>query len=75
MFSPLKVALFAFISFATLALAIPYPADQPKDPRVAISNCNNALDIAVDPLSPFYLPFYTLLCSRSLPLLRVYYRR
>jgi len=50
MFSPLKVVLFAFISFAALALAIPSPASPSKDPRDVILGYNNALNIAVDPL-------------------------
>lgn len=60
MFSPLKVTLFAFISFAALALAMPSPAGSPKDARAVILDYNSALDVAVDPLSLFYPPF---ICS------------
>ncbi|KAF8504840.1 hypothetical protein F5888DRAFT_1903714 [Russula emetica] len=44
MFSLVKFALFFFIAFATLALAIPSPADQPKDPRALIANANAVIE-------------------------------
>jgi hypothetical protein len=53
MFSLAKFALFSLISFATLALAIPSPAGQPKDPRALIANANAALEATVLSLSPF----------------------
>lgn len=59
MFSLAKFALFSLISFATLALAIPSPAGQLKDPRALIAQANGVLEGTVLPLSPFYLPFYT----------------
>ena len=69
MFSPLKVALFAFISFAALALAIPSPAARSQDPWALILGCNDELAEAVLPLRPFYLTIYTSLDSCShLPL-------
>ncbi|KAF8483878.1 hypothetical protein DFH94DRAFT_819960 [Russula ochroleuca] len=53
MFS-VKVALFAFISFAALALAIPSPVGQlqpgSQDPRALILSCNDQLAVAVLPL-------------------------
>jgi hypothetical protein len=65
MFSPSKLALFAFISFAALVLAIPSPADhlQPQDPKALLSNANVAIERALLPLSPFYLPFARLVLT------------
>jgi hypothetical protein len=58
MFS-VKVALFAFISFAALALAIPSPVGQlqpgSQDPRALILSCNDQLAVAVLPLRPSHL--------------------
>jgi len=56
MFS-VKLALFSFISFAALVLAIPSPAGHPHDPRALISDANVALEKSLVPLRPFYLPF------------------
>ena len=57
MFSPVKVTLFAFLSFATLALAIPTSDGRPGDPKAAISSANVALQKAVLPLGSCYFPF------------------
>ena len=73
MFSPLKVVLFAFISFAALALAIPSPASSSEDPRALILGCNDELVEAVLPLRPFYLTVYTSFDSCSHPPLRLSY--
>jgi hypothetical protein len=59
------LALFSLIAFATLALAIPSPAGPPNNPTALIANANAAAKVAMLPLGPFYLPFYTSLdfCS------------
>jgi hypothetical protein len=57
MFSPLKTALFALLSFATLALAVPTSqGEQPQDVKACIVNTNFALEQTVLPLSQCYLP-------------------
>ncbi|KAH9956258.1 hypothetical protein BC827DRAFT_804272 [Russula dissimulans] len=54
----LKIAFFAFLSFATLALAIPTSdaRGQYQDPKAAISSANVALQSAVLPLCLCCLP-------------------
>ena len=71
MLSLAKFALFFLVTFATLALAIPSPAGEPKDPRTLIANANAALETTVLPLSSFYLPFYTSLDFCSPPPIRI----
>jgi hypothetical protein len=76
MFSPVKFALFALISFVALALATSSPglAQDHKaliinnDPRALIDNTNHVLEKALLPLCPFYLSFCTFLDSYLLPL-------
>lgn len=70
MFSLVKLALFSFIAFATLALAIPSPVSQPNGPAVVIVNANTALDATLRPLCPS-IPFYASLDFCSLPLIRL----
>ena len=57
MFSPAKITLFAFLSFASLALAIPTSDGRSKDPKALISRANTALVGTMLPLSSCYLPF------------------
>jgi len=58
MMSPLKIVFFAFISFATLALAIPTSEAQAgyQDPKVVIYNANAALRTNALPLGLCCLP-------------------
>jgi hypothetical protein len=66
MFSPVKVTLFAFLSFATLALATPTLDGRSKDPKAAISTANVALQKAMLPLGSCYFPFTdTLLATHT----------
>ncbi|KAI0289375.1 hypothetical protein BC826DRAFT_971017 [Russula brevipes] len=51
MLSPVKIALFAFISFATLALAVPSPAGHVNDPKALIISANVALEKILFPLT------------------------
>ena len=73
MFSLVKLALFSLIAFATLALAIPSPANplNDPDPRDLIAKASTAVAETVVPLSSFYLPFYTSLDFCSPPLIRL----
>jgi hypothetical protein len=57
MLSPVKVTLFAFLSFAALALATPTLDGRSKDPKAAISTANVALQKAMLPLGSCYFPF------------------
>jgi hypothetical protein len=50
MFSPIKIALFAFISFATLAIAIPTPEPRHADAKALIADCNGRLQSAILPI-------------------------
>ncbi|KAH9067538.1 hypothetical protein EDB87DRAFT_3591 [Lactarius vividus] len=51
MFSPIKVALFAFISFATLAVAIPAPEPRHADAKALITGTNVLLRKALLPIA------------------------
>ncbi|KAH9046786.1 hypothetical protein EDB84DRAFT_1435231 [Lactarius hengduanensis] len=51
MFSPIKVALFAFISFATLAIAIPAPEPRRADAKALITGTNVLLRKAMLPIA------------------------
>jgi hypothetical protein len=80
MYSLVKFAFLALISFAALALAIPSPT-HPQDPRALITNTNDPKALITDanlvlertllPLRPFYLPFYTSLDLCLLPLAKI----
>ena len=62
MFSPAKITLFALLSFASLALAIPTSDGRSKDPKALISRTNTALMGTMLPLRSCYVPVR--LCSR-----------
>jgi hypothetical protein len=64
MFSPIKIALFALISFATLAVAIPAPEPRHADAKALITDCNYRLQSVI-------LPIGTSACL-SFPLTQVY---
>ncbi len=50
MFSPIKITLFALISFATLAVAIPAPEPRHADAKALITSTNVLLKKAVLPI-------------------------
>lgn len=53
----LKIALFALLSFATLALATPTPrGQQSQDPKALIAGKNLVLKQTLLPLSPCHFP-------------------
>jgi len=66
MFSPIKIALFALISFATLAVAIPAPEPRHADTRALIIGTNVLLKKALLPIGTFAWFSPTLLYAHRL---------